>query len=291
MGHGNLSLVTVGILLALSSSDSGALKADFRHVHDRAKSASDCQNTACEDHSRRIFPAKFSGICRELPVKFGCRFWKSPAKCKNLNKALEGDEKRLTRFWRKRDGRGNTKEARHLNTMSPKKHHRGRPQEIPRNWITGRAYDLRIQLQQVWSKLGGPLLAAKTEEEVKAAFEEYGSAYASNFVPERVPDVFILIRDPKFPKKKEAQINFLGDSLGGRPNLSLRRSRDICEQERAEQRRKTKHKIIRNEFYIECTCGYKGPAVDNACRKCGAEIPVSIFGRTGRVPSLAEEES
>lgn len=175
--------------------------------------------------------------------------------------------------------------------MSSKKQKRGRPQEMPRNWVTGRAYNLQVQLQQVWSKLGGPLLAAKTEEEVKSAFEEFAKPYTGNFVPNQISDIFTLIKGKKFPKKQEAQINFLADSLGGRPNLSLRRSRDICEKERARQRRKTKHRIIRNEFYIECTCGYKGPALDNACRNCGAEIPVSIFERIGRVPSLAEEES
>ena len=114
----------------------------------------------------------------------------------------------------------------------------------------------------------------------------------NNFVPERVSDIFALIRHQKFPKRNEARINFLADSLGGRPKLSLRRSRAICEEERARQRRKSKFKIIRNEFYIECTCGYKGPALDNACRKCGAEIPVSFFGRTGMVPLYpADEES
>ena len=167
--------------------------------------------------------------------------------------------------------------------MSSKKQ-RGRKQELPQNWVTGRAYDVRIQLQLVWEDLGGPLLTARTEEEVKAAFEEFGKSYSNNFVPERVSDILSLIRHRKFPKRQEAQINFLADSLGGRPKLSLRRSRDICEKERAKQRRKSEHKIIRNEFYIECTCGYQGPALDNACRKCGAEIPVSIFGRTGMVP-------
>lgn len=155
----------------------------------------------------------------------------------------------------------------------------------------GRAYNLQIQLQQIWSKLGGPLLEANTEEQVKAAIEQFAKPYTDNFVPERISDIFTLIKTPKFPKKQEAQINFLADSLGGRPKLSLRSSRDICEKERAKQRRKTKHRIIRNEFYIECTCGYAGPALDNACRKCGAEIPVSIFSRIGRVPSLDEEES
>jgi len=166
-----------------------------------------------------------------------------------------------------------------------KKPPRGRPQTIPLGWVTGRAYSARIQLQQVWPKLSGPLLAARTEEEVKSAFEEFAKPYAGDFVPNQVSDVFALIRDPKFPKRKEAQITFLADSLGGRPSLSFRRSRDICEQERAKQRQKSKHKIIRNEFYVECTCGYKGPALNNACRLCSAEIPVSIFGQTGKVPS------
>jgi hypothetical protein len=140
--------------------------------------------------------------------------------------------------------------------MPSKKQHRGRQRELPRNWVTGRAYDLRIQLQLVWPTLGGPLLAARTEEEVKAAFEEHGKSYAHHFVPERVSDIFTLIQHPRLPRRQKAQINFLADSLGGRPDLSLRRSRDICEEERAKQRRKSKHRIIRNEFYIECTCGY-----------------------------------
>jgi hypothetical protein len=25
-------------------------------------------------------------------------------------------------------------------------------------------------------------------------------------------------------------------------------------------------------FYVVCSCGFKGAALDNACRKCGAEI-------------------
>ncbi len=67
MGHGNLSSVTVGILLALSSSDSGVVGADFRHVQDRAKSASDCQSTACKDHNRRIFPANSPAFAGNFP--------------------------------------------------------------------------------------------------------------------------------------------------------------------------------------------------------------------------------
>ncbi len=59
-------------------------------------------------------------------------------------------------------------------------------------------------------------------------------------------------------------------------------SRDICARERASERKKSPYKIVRHEYYVECSCGYKGPAHDNACRKCGAEIdflPEVLMGR------------
>lgn len=162
---------------------------------------------------------------------------------------------------------------------SPKRP-RGRPRKIPLSWVTGRAYNYRLKLQQGWTRLQASLLSAQTVEEVTAAFENCFPPCARDFVPERAADMLALLRDPKFPKRTEARIRFLADSLGGRPSLSLRTSRDICERERARQRRKSQHRILRKEFYIECTCGYKGPARDNACRKCGAEIPPSLYGLT-----------
>jgi len=101
-------------------------------------------------------------------------------------------------------------------------------------------------------------------------------------VPALVGDILALIRDPKFPKRREQRINFLADSLGGRPDVALRTSRDICAKERAKQRSRSAHKILRHEYYVECTCGYKGPARDNACRKCGAEITFSLDELMGR---------
>lgn len=77
-------------------------------------------------------------------------------------------------------------------------------------------------------------------------------------------------------KGRQARVNFLADSLAGLDRVSPRRSRDIVAQEYARYRAKTKHRILRHEFYAECSCGYKGPARDNACRKCGAEIPPSL---------------
>ena len=167
-----------------------------------------------------------------------------------------------------------------VDTVSQKRG-RGRPHKIPRSWVIGRADNYRKILAQVWSKLRDPLLAAQTEQQAIAAFESYGQPYAGEFVSRLAPDILALIRDQSFPKRPKAQIGFLADSLAGRPNVEFRTSRDICVKERADQRAKSQHKIIRIEFYIECECGYKGPARDNACRKCGSGIPVSFGALRG----------
>ena len=149
---------------------------------------------------------------------------------------------------------------------------RGRPAKIPASTVIGRADNYRYQLKQVWKKLGGPLVAAQTEEQVAAAFERHGQPYTGDFMPWQASDILALIHDNHFPKDSEARINFLADSLGGRPTLTFRSSRDVCGRERAKQRAKSPYKILRKEYYVECSCGYKGPALSNACRKCGAEI-------------------
>ncbi len=166
------------------------------------------------------------------------------------------------------------KVAKPLDTSSGKRR-RGRPEKIPRSWVIGRAGNYRRSLSGVWPRLSGPLLAAKTEEQVVAALENHAQPYAGGFVG-LASDILTLIRDRGFPKRAKAQIGFLADSLPGRPEITARRSRDICAEERAEQRAKSPHRILRKEFYIECSCGYKGPARDNACKKCGAEIPLSL---------------
>lgn len=149
---------------------------------------------------------------------------------------------------------------------------RGRPAKLAASTVIGRADNCRYQLKQVWAQLEGSLVAAQTEDEVKTALETHAPVYASSYVPFQVADIFTLIRDKDFPKDSEARINFLADSLGGRPILKFRSSRDVCGRERAKERAKSPYKILRHEYYVECSCGYKGPALNNACRKCGAEI-------------------
>ena len=140
--------------------------------------------------------------------------------------------------------------------------------------ITGRAHNYRMIFGYVWDGLRVPLSGAKDEADVINAFEEKAQPYTREFMPMLAGLVLKVIREPKFPKRRIAQINFMADSLAGYGTISPRRSRDICEHERARERAKSKYQIIRKEFYIECSCGYKGPALDNACRKCGAGISI-----------------
>ncbi len=167
-----------------------------------------------------------------------------------------------------------------LDTFSQKRG-RGRP-GVRASEISGRAHNYHLIFSQIWDVVGGSLLGAKRMEDVIKALEP--THYKEEFAT-IASLVLQVLHDPKFPKRREAQINFLGDSLAGRGLISPRRSRDICEQERAKERAKSRHRIIRKEFYIECSCGYKGPARDNACRRCRAEIsiwPETMWGN----PSL-----
>jgi hypothetical protein len=159
---------------------------------------------------------------------------------------------------------------------SSEKRGRGRPQKIQWSWVTGRAKNYRQMLSQVWPELAGPLLAAETEEQVISLFEKHGQPYAGDFVPRLATEILALIHASNFPMRPKARIGFLADSLAGMPTIAARTARDICSKHRAKERVKSPHKIIRKEFYIECSCGYKGPARDNSCRECRASIPFDL---------------
>jgi len=121
-----------------------------------------------------------------------------------------------------------------------------------------------MTLSQLWEKVGEPLLRAGNPEEVIAAFQGVSESYRSQFVPSLAELILKVMHEPTFPKTRDAQIGFLADSLGARGERSARRSRDIC----AAQRKKIVHVIVRRDFYIECSCGYEGPAFRGACPKC-----------------------
>jgi hypothetical protein len=155
---------------------------------------------------------------------------------------------------------------------------------MPWGWVTGRASNYEFQLNQVWARLETPLLRARTADDVTAAFTEFAKPYAGDFVPGLSSDILSSLNDPDFPKRANPRIKFLARSLAGRSSLSFRTSRDICEKAAAQERLKSPHHILRREFYIECSCGYQGPARDDACPKCGAQPALSLYQWTGQAP-------
>lgn len=152
------------------------------------------------------------------------------------------------------------------------KRQRGRPQKIRPSEVFGRAENYRSTFRLIGLELMAAVVSAASNAEVIAAFENHAPAYSREFVPRLAAEILQVVHEPKFPKRPQAQMNFLADSLAGRPNVEPRRSRDICGKERAKERAISPHQIIRKEYYIECSCGYAGPALNDACRKCGAQI-------------------
>ena len=163
-----------------------------------------------------------------------------------------------------------------IDTVWGTKRRRGRPVKMAASEIKGRADNYRWTLGQVWDRLREPLLTAQDEAGVTKAFVEHAQPYEREFVPAIGTLILKVVRERRFPKRRDAQVGFLADSLAGRGAVSPRRSRDICARERAKERARSPYKIIRHEYYVECECGYKGPARDGVCRKCGAQIPLSL---------------
>ena len=155
---------------------------------------------------------------------------------------------------------------------APKKRGRGRPRKSRYSEIWGRAENYRGIFTRIWERLSGPLLAVQSQDEVTQVFQAHASPYVQEFVPRLTEDILNVVREKKFPKRPRAQIRFLANSLAGLPSVEPRTSRDICAKHLAEQKAKSPHKILRKEFYVECSCGYKGPALIDAGRKCGAQI-------------------
>ena len=195
-------------------------------------------------------PAKFRGLFRERHVKFGADFREVSAKMAKRKKARQ---KRKTALDTSFERRG-----------------RGRPPRMKASEVCGRAYNYRIIFGQLWDKIGNRLLGAETTDGIVQTLAE--TSYDREF-ESLAPLILNVVHEPDFPRRdNNAQVNFLADSLAARGELTARTSRDICARERAKEAAQSSYEIIRYEYYIECSCGYKGPARDNACRKCGAEI-------------------
>lgn len=148
---------------------------------------------------------------------------------------------------------------------------RGRPSFVPPAQVRSCADSYRILLENGWNDLGSPLLKAETEQEVAKVLRSNPLGYPHEL--SRLAPLILKVRnDPKFPKRKRAQINFLADSVGGGGVVTPRRSRDICAEERARDAQR--HHIVRYEYWIECSCGYKGHTENHSCKRCGTPLQI-----------------
>ena len=158
-----------------------------------------------------------------------------------------------------------------LDKVSPRRLPRGRPSEIVAREIEGRSQKFRYIFDQVWDSLSPMLLQAQTVQQVEYAFTSAASTYYNKSEIWDSNLVLRIINDPKFPKTRDARVDFFADSLAGLGEITPRYSRDICAKERA--RRERAHHIIRFEVWIECSCGFKGRSHNHACPRCRTEVP------------------
>jgi len=147
---------------------------------------------------------------------------------------------------------------------------RGRPPKILASEVHGRAEHWRGILEQTWDRLWPLLSNAHSEAEVTKAVQDGASPYDRYFVPGLSALTLQVLRESTLPKRPKPLQRYLADSLAGVGVVTPRRSRDICAQERAK--RESAHHILRYEYYVECSCGYKGHSRDHACPKCGTKI-------------------
>jgi hypothetical protein len=146
-----------------------------------------------------------------------------------------------------------------------------KPTVVP-SALKGRSDSWRGILDRIWDEIESPLRAARSEDEVANAFN-LAVRGGTEFQPHSAI-ILKVILDPNFPKLRNARINFLADSCAGLGIVSPRRSRDICAAER--KRMKGEHRILQWEYYIVCSCGYRGHSVSHACARCGAAIPSEL---------------
>jgi hypothetical protein len=151
-----------------------------------------------------------------------------------------------------------------LKKTAPKRR-KGRPARIDPKIVVGGADAFRAWFHQFWPKLGHRILLADSSEAIEKAIKE-DAPTISAALAQYFELIWKIVHDRRFPRARmTSQINFLADSLGGQGLVTPRRSREIC----AEERSNVSHMIVRREYYIECSCGYKGPALDGDCRDCG----------------------
>lgn len=152
--------------------------------------------------------------------------------------------------------------------LTASKETRGRKRRIHPEDVVRAANDLFKILEFCKDQIEwGKLEIAKTEKEAASAFERVPPPYRERLNLWLVSTLEWAL-ERKFPKMNlERKMRHLADSVAAEGFLSPRRCRDVCLEERKRQEKLGM--IVRREFYIECTCGYRGPAKGGGCRQCG----------------------
>lgn len=150
---------------------------------------------------------------------------------------------------------------------------RGRKPIVSREQVQYREASYReiLGAPGVWARLWPLLRSAPDSGSVTDAFHAALVPDAHTFVPHVAEVILKVIRDERFPRRSKARINFLSASIAGGPRMTPRRSRDVCQENRSASQ-EAKHRIVRYEYYIVCTCTYEGPSHNHACPQCGAVI-------------------
>ena len=192
---------------------------------------------------------------------------KTSAKLKTKHRKLPQNPPPVSRGISAKLGSGQKTANRALTAF---KETRGRKRRIHAENVVRAANDLFRILEfckdQIdWDKLE----IAKTEEEAATAFERVPSPYRErlNLWLAAIPEWAL---EGKFPKTNlDRKMRHLADSVAAEGFLTPRRCRDVCLEERKRQAQLGM--ILRREFYIECSCGYQGPAKGGGCRQCGTK--------------------
>jgi len=151
----------------------------------------------------------------------------SPASMREIRKVSPKNQNRQISLDKARRGRPGISSDEHLETLGRAENFRYILSE------TSRDPD-KDKPESLWDRVREQLLKARTEAKITKVFEQ--ERYGQNFVPHLSRQILKTIRDPRFPKSPDAQANFLADSIAALARVTPRRSRNICQQARSEQR-------------------------------------------------------
>ena len=152
--------------------------------------------------------------------------------------------------------------------FGPRKRPRGRPKGVHMREVVNRASHYAAVLKHSWDVLG-QALADGSKDEILTALERIDGNNRQDLT-QLIPVILQVRKERTFPTRPKAQIRFFAESLAARGIVSPRRSRDICGEFRRMEEKQ--HTIIRQDYYIECTCGYQGPAHRGTCPACKTSI-------------------